>query len=189
MFMKPVNTNTIIAIFLVLLVAIARIVNAYLLVPNMVPVAAVGLFSGAIITNRKSLAFLIPLLGQFLGDLYFQFFTQIPGFYGIVGMLCNYSALICATALGVTLSQPKPVKIAGYLLGASTAFFLVSNLGFFLQGWNGYSLSGLSKTYVDAIPFYKYSLLGDMVGGTLLFGGYFLAARFFAARAQKARIS
>jgi len=179
------NINILLAIFLVLLAATARIFNAQLHIPNMVPIAAIGLFSGVVIKDKRSLAFLVPLLGQFLGDVYFQFFTNIPGFYDLPGMLFNYGAIIGATALGVTMKQPKPLTTLGYLLGASTIFFIVSNFGYFIQGWNGYSFAGLTKTYIDAIPFYKYTLLGDMAGGVLLFGGYFMAQQMLVKKAQK----
>jgi len=179
------QANIILAIFLVLLAASARIFNASLHIPNMVPIAAIGLFSGAIIKDKRSLAFLIPLLGQFLGDVYFQLFTNIPGFYSLPGMLFNYCALVGATALGVTMKQPKPATTIGYLLGASSLFYLVSNFGYFVQGWNGYTFEALGKTYIDAIPFYKFTLLGDMAGGVVLFGSYFIAQAMMEKKAVK----
>jgi hypothetical protein len=186
--MKRSNINTILAIFLVFLAASARVFNAQLHIANMVPIAAIGLFSGAVIKDKRALAFLIPVLGQFLGDLFFQFFTEIRGFYDISGMLFNYGAIVGATALGVTMKQPKPASTLAYLLGASTIFFLVSNFGYFIHGWNGYSFAGFAKTYIDAIPFYKYTLMGDMAGGVLLFGSYFFAQQMVEKKMDKARI-
>jgi hypothetical protein len=186
--MKRTNINILLAIFLVLIAASARIVNAQLHIPNIVPIAAIGLFCGAVIRDKRSLAFLVPLLGQFLADLYFQLFTNIPGFYDLTGQLFNYGALIGATALGVSMKQIKPVSTVGYLLGASTLFFLISNFGYFAHGWNGYSFAGLIKTYVDGVPFFKYTLAGDMVGGILLFGGYFFVHQSLIDKAEKAKI-
>ena len=183
--MKRNNLHIIIAVFLVIMAASARIVNANMHLPNFVPIAAIGLFGGAVIKEKRSLAFLIPLLGQFLGDLYFQFFTAIPGFYDLAGMLFNYGAIISATALGVSMKQPKTTSTISYLFGASTLFFLVSNFGYFVHGWNGYSISGLVKTYVDAVPFFKFTLLGDIVGGIALFGGYFMVQNMLIKKAQK----
>src|ERR1700744_3716815 len=124
--MKRNNVNIIIAVFLVAMVVVARIVNAQMHLPNFVPIAAVGLFSGAIVKDRRAMAFLIPILGQFLSDVYFQLFTNIPGFYDLAGQLFNYGALMCATALGMTMKQPKPLTTIGYLLSASVVFFIVS---------------------------------------------------------------
>ena len=185
--MKRTNINIILAVFLIAMVVMARVANASMHLPNFVPVAAIGLFSGAIIKDKRALAFLIPLSGQFLADVYFQLFTSVPGFYDVAGQLFNYGAIIAATALGATMKQPKPLTTAGYLVGASFIFFAVSNLGYFAQGWNGYSFTGFAKTYIDAIPFYKNSFVADMIGGVMLFGGYFFVQQSLIKKTQKVK--
>ncbi len=185
--MKRSNINLLLVVFLIVVAASTRIVNAQLHVPNIAPIAAISLFSGAMLRDRRGLAFLAPILGQFLADLYFQFFTSVPGFYDLAGELFNYGALISATALGISMKQPKPATSLAFLFGSSTLFFLVSNFGFFAHGWNGYSFAGLAKTYIDAVPFFKYTLAGDMAGGILLFGGYFMVQMALAKKAQKAK--
>jgi len=186
--MKRNNINILLAVFLIIMAATARIVNANMHVPNFVPIAAIALFSGAVIKDNKGLAFMVALLGQFAGDLYFQFFTKVPGFYDLVGQSINYVALIGATALGASMKQPKAASALAYVFGASTIFFLVSNFGYFAGGWNGYSVAGLVRTYADGIPFFKYSLMGDMAGGVLLFGGYFLVQHQLMKKTEKAKI-
>ena len=186
--MKRNNISIILAIFLIVMAAAARIFNAQLHVANFVPIAAIGLFSGAIINDKRGIAFLIPLVGQFLGDVYFQLFTNTPGFYSIPGQLLNYGALIAVTGLGVSMKQPKKLTALAYLFGASTLFFLVSNFGYFLEGWNGYTFSGLAKTYIDGVPFLKYSLAADVVGGALLFGGYFLVQNALMKKVEKVNV-
>ena len=181
--MKRNNTSILLAIFLIVMAVAARIFNAQLHVANFVPIAAISLFSGAVIKDRRSLAFLTPLLGQFIADVYFQFFTNTPGFYP--GQWLNYGALVSVTALGLLIKQPKPLTTVAFLFAGSTLFFLVSNFGYFLSGWNGFSFAGLIKTYVDAVPFFKYTMMGDMVGGILLFGGYFLVQQALMKKVQK----
>ena len=185
--MNKKNINILIAVFLVLAAATSRVVNASLQLPNFVPIAAISLFSGFMLKDKRSLAILVPLLGQFMADIYFQLFTHVPGFYSLVDQAFTYAAIGGATALGLTMNQPKPLRIFGYTLGASAVFFIVSNFGYFAHGWNGYSLSGLVKTYIDAIPFYKNSFLADMFGSLLLFGGYFITQRALENKAQKIR--
>ncbi len=181
--MKRNNISILLAIFLVALTVAARIFNAQLHVANFVPIAAISLFSGAMIKDKRSLAFLAPLLGQFLADVYFQFFTSTPGFYP--GQWLNYGALVSVTALGLLMKQPKPLTTVAFLFGGSTLFFLVSNFGYFLSGWNGFTFAGLTKTYIDAIPFFKFTMMGDMVGGVLLFGGYFFVQQALLKKTQR----
>lgn len=181
--MKRSNITVILAVFLVILGASTRILNAQLHLPNLAPLSAIALFSGYMIKEKRSLAFLVALLGQFIADVYFQLFTNIPGFYDLAGQLFNYAALVAAAGLGSSMKQAKPVTALTHLFGASTAFFLISNFGYFVHGWNGYSFAGLVKTYVDGIPFFKYTMMGDMAGGILLFGGYYFARQSEAKKA------
>lgn len=184
--MKRSNLNILIVVFLIIIGAIARIVNAQLHVPNVAPMVALSLFSGAFLKDKRGLAFIAPFLGQFLADAYFQMFTDIPGFYSWVGMPFNYAGLLCAALIG-SFMKMKPVNVLAYTIGASSAFFLISNFGYFMEGWNGYSFAGLSKTFIDAVPFFKNTLMGDMMGSLLMFGGYFLVQMGLEKKAQKVK--
>jgi hypothetical protein len=179
------NIDIILAVFLVVIAATTRIMNQEMGIYNIAPLTAIALFCGANLKNKRALAFLVPLMGQFVADVFFQFFTKTPGFYP--GQLFNYAALAGAAGLGMTMKQPKVLSTLVYLLGASTVFFIISNFGYFAAGWNGYSFAGLSKTYIDAVPFYKNTLVGDMAGGILLFGSYFLATQAAVRRAVKVK--
>ncbi len=183
--MKRNYLNILIACGLILIASTARVVNTEMHLYNLAPLAAVGLFSGAVIKDRK-IAFLVPLLGQLFADLYFQLFTSIQGFYDI-SQFFVYGGLFAATFLGSRMSQAKPLSILGYTVGASTLFFIISNLGTYLTGLWGYGISGFAKTYVVAIPFFKNTLIGDLAGSILLFGAYFLLQVALVKKLQKAK--
>ena len=183
--MKRSNINILIAVSLVIIAIVARIANSSMHLYNFAPVAAIGLFSGAVLKDKRLLACLVPLAGQFLADVYFQFFTSTQGFYP--GQLFNYLALGSAAALGLSMKQIKPVSVLAYIFGASTLFFIISNFGFFAGGYNGYTFAGLEKTYIDAVPFYRNTMIGDFIGGVAMFGLYFIAQMLFFKKAQKVR--
>lgn len=163
-------TNIILASILIILAAASRVIFSDAHLYNFAPIGALGLFSGAILKNKRY-AFILPLLAMFAADLFFQLFTNTPGFYDI-SQFFTYGGLTIATVLGFRMNSIKPTNVLGYALGASTIFFIVSNFGFWLHGWNGYTFGGLSKTYIDAIPFYKNTLIGDLAGSIFLFGMY-----------------
>ena len=169
------NLNTIIAITLIATTTILRICNYQEHIYNFVPMAAIGLFSTVFI-NKRSLALLIPIAGQFITDIYLQTLTNTPGFYQ--GQIYNYIALVAAASLGLMVKQPKPSTILIYLFGSSSIFFILSNFGFFISGYNGYTINGLTKTYIDAIPFFRNSLTSDMICGILLFTGFYIIQKF-----------
>ncbi len=160
---------------LILLAAASRVVNAELHLWNFAPVAALGLFGGATLRDKRW-AYLLPLGAQLLADLYFQLFTSTPGFYS-VSQAFVYGGLALVAGLGTQMGNPKPVKVAGFALAGSLVFFVVSNLGVFFSGMYGYTASGFLETFVKAIPFYQPTLIGDLVFSAIFFGIYALLQR------------
>ena len=64
-------------------------------------------------------------------------------------------------------------RVFGGALGASLVFFIVSNFGVWL-GSALYPLTaeGLIMCYTAAIPFFHYTLAGNLIYCGVLFGGY-----------------
>jgi hypothetical protein len=170
--MKTNQKNILLAAALIVLVAIARIVTREFHLYNLAPVGALALFTATIISDKR-IAVATPLLAMLLADLFFQAFTNFPGFYGQEQWFV-YGGMMLVSALGLTMGKPKAVKILGYTLAGSMVFFLVSNLGSFLSGMWGTGFDGLVKTYTMAIPFYQYSIAGELIGATVLFGAHHL---------------
>lgn len=175
--MKKQYSQIILVSVLVLATSIFRIVNAEYHLYNLVPIAALGLFSGSILNNKR-VAYLIPLMAMLLSDLGLGIFTNTQGFYGI-SQVVNYAALALVTFMGTTLTKRSALRVAGYTLSGSIVFFLLSNFGTFLSGYYGYSFAGFIECYTMAIPFYKSemantffmnSLLGDLSFSALAFG-------------------
>jgi hypothetical protein len=162
---------------MVLTTAVWRVVNAEMHLYNLVPIAAMGLFSGSILQSKKW-AYLIPLSAMLLSDIGLSLFTSTQGFYGI-SQIVNYVALAIVTLLGTRLVNRNGLNIAGYTIGGSILFFILSNFGTFLSGWYGYSFSSLVECYAMALPFYKSelsttfflnSLFGDLAFSAISFG-------------------
>jgi hypothetical protein len=51
-------------------------------------------------------------------------------------------------------------------------FFLLSNFGVWLGGWYPMTGSGLVACFVNAIPFYGYTVAGDLAFTVALFGAW-----------------
>jgi len=169
MFTKE-NREIIWVAVIVLLTAAFRIFNAEAHIYNMVPVAAIGLFSGSIL-SQKRWSYIIPLAAMFISDIGISMVTSMPAFYG-VSQIMNYAALALVTWMGTHLVKRNAISVLGYTLSGSLVFFVLSNLGTFLGGYYGYSVQGFTQCYIMAIPFYKNefatqlflnSFLGDML--------------------------
>jgi hypothetical protein len=151
------------------LVIISFIVIAVLLrlfphIPNVTPVTAVALFSGAYFTNKK-FAFIIPLLMMFLSDLFL-------GFSGIT--LFVYAAFILVSYIGVST---KKMTITTILL-SSISFFVITNFGVWLMAYPK-TINGFLECYTLAVPFFRNSLIGDFFyAGVLYYGFEFVSKKY-----------
>lgn len=193
------RSNILLAIALILLATVIRITNQQMQWYHLAPLASLGLFSGAIIKDKR-LAFSITLVAQFISDLYIALFTTTQGFYG-VDQFFVYGGMLLVTLLGTTLGQPKALKVLGYSIAGSAIFFLVSNFGVWIKiemtgdifGY-GTGLKGLGNTFLMALPFYTdmgtklfiNSFLGDIIGSGVLFGAYALMKQPATAKLQQA---
>jgi hypothetical protein len=167
---------------------------------NVVPIGALALFCGAHFRNR-SLAFAIPLLSMFLGDILlalqtqnsklYLFHTQMPFVYGCyavsVGMgigLRSYwdrldegigqrqTALKAGMIRKYSGFWTRVVPIASLTVAGSILFFVVTNFGcWWLFNTYQKSWGGLLDCYIAAVPFFRGTLGGDLIGSAILFGG------------------
>jgi hypothetical protein len=164
------NRNDIKMIFgLIALVALAR------LCPhpwNVTPMGALALFAGAYLPRR--VAWLVPAGAGIAVDL-------IIGLYTPLMMIFVYCAYAASTLIaGRLLRQRRSVHRVGIAVTAgATAFYLISNLGPWIILYPP-TMDGLVGCYVNALPFFGRSLLGDGVYATMLFGS-FEGARYLNA--------
>ena len=75
----------------------------------------------------------------------------------------------------------SPVKIGAAALSASLLFFLLSNFGSWLGQAlpYGYSFAGLLDCYAAAVPFYRGTLVGDLVFAGGLFAAHAALSRAY----------
>lgn len=134
--------------------------------PNFTAVGAIALFGGAYFSNKKS-AFIVPLTAMLLSDI-------VIGFHK--GMLSVYLSFVIIVAIGITLSRNIKIKnIAAASLLSSATFFILTNFQMWVQSpLYSKNLSGLIACYIAAIPFFHYTVLGDLFFAAILFGSYSL---------------
>lgn len=143
-----------------LLIAFILIAVCFRLIPhppNFTPVTSLALFSG-IMFQRKWLGILVPIVAMLLSDM-------ILGF-GVISMWV-YAAFMLVTISGWVLKQMNVKSI----LVSSMIFFIVSNFGAWLLGYP-HTIEGLLMCYTLAIPFFGYSIVGDLCWGLLIKESY-----------------
>lgn len=140
-------------------------------VPGVSPVLASALFAGFMFRRRLP-AVSVPVAAMALSD-------SILGGYEPGVMASVYLCLVLPAVAGTWLRQrPSVLWVGGAALGASALYFAMTNLAvWFFGGWYPRDLAGLGAAYAAALPFFKFTLAGDLLWSTAFFGGFAAACR------------
>jgi hypothetical protein len=144
--------------------------------PNFTPVAALALFGGASFANKRA-ALLVPLAGLFLSDLALGFYALTPVVYG------SFALIVC---LGFWLRRRQTVwRIAGASVAGAVLFFVATNFAvwafgdLYTKNWGS-----LADCFIAAIPFFRNTLVSDLLCSALFFGGLALAEKRWPTLAE-----
>ena len=132
--------------------------------PNMTAVGALSVFVGAKYGMKKGL--IVLLTTMLIAD-------SIKGLHSV--MWATYGALIIGAFIGKYFIANKKVGwIIGGTLLSSIVFFVVTNFAVWLAPNYMYekTVSGLIACYGMAIPFFRNSLVGDLMYSGIFFGGF-----------------
>jgi hypothetical protein len=160
--------------------------------PNFAPVAALALFSGYFFRSRW-LAIAAPVLVMLLSD-------AMIGTYHPVLMVAVYTMLALPVVFRDLLRrtmdvQNKSARQAGMatlgLIGcgvvSSLAFFVVTNFAtWIVGGLYEHTWHGLTRCFIQAIPFFRYTVAGDLAFAVALFGSYALVSNYMTVRRTSA---
>lgn len=169
--MKPTTMQLLIAGTLVGLAVLARLAPH---APNVTPIAAVALFSGVYLTGRWS--WLVPIVALLATD-------AVIGWYDRPVMASVYGSFALVGWLGYAVRNHRtPATIAGASLVGSILFFLITNAAVWAWGHlYPLTMTGLLTSYVNALPFFRNTLLGDLGYTALIFSAYALVSRIVVA--------
>jgi hypothetical protein len=181
------STRTKIVVLFIALATLARLAPHP---ANFSPLGAMALFGAAYFASLWT-ALLVPLTAMFLSDLVMYVMNSMGiswpwlGGRGIYpGMWIIYAAFVLITMLGLLLRKKKTVlAVGGIVLASSILFFVVTNFAWWAIGAWGYpmTLGGLELCFVNAIPFFHWTLLGDAFFALVLFGGFALVEKYYPA--------
>lgn len=159
----------------VLLIAFAALSRFVPHPENFTPIAAMALFGGVYFGKRY--AFVVPLVAMVVSDYFIGFHNIVPYVYG---------SFVLAGLIGIWLKNHKSVGwIVGASLTSSVLFFVVTNFGVWVTGGYPQNFGGLVECYIAAIPFFRNTVLGDLLYVGVLFGLYESALHFMRLREAK----
>ena len=169
------SKNFLLAVILIAGAAIYRLLPHP---PNVAPITAIALFGGAYL-NRKWLIFLVPFVALYASDFVLNntvlrsWYPNVEGtvFWSqyMTGTFLAFGIVICIGLL--FLKKISMIKVIGASLIASVLFFLVTNFFvWFSSPTYPQNIGGLLACYGAGIPFFRPTILGDLVFTGALFG-------------------
>lgn len=134
---------------------------------NFTPVVAMAVFSGFYFKKWWGVA--IPLAAMVASDTFI-------GFYELSLLLPVYVSVALAYFFGyILINKVRWPRVLITALLSSVAFFLVTNFAVWaFTPWYGHDWAGLSQCFTMALPFFRNSLVGDLVYSGAFFAIYAL---------------
>lgn len=141
------------------------LIRVFFQIPNFNPLGAVALMGGVLFSS-KVLRWVVPMGALLLGDvllglsspMYMDYVLSLDFFF----VYASFAAIIL---IGTFLSKNASLsKVLGGSVIAAVAFFLISNAGSWIT-MPEYSkdLSGLMSSYELALPFFRATLVSQVV--------------------------
>ena len=142
---------------------------------NFSAIGAVALFAAARLGFVPAMAVItVALVVKDLG-VYFQ--------HGLEPYPLSWITFAGYAAVGWAFlrNTESPVRIGAAAVGASLAFFLLTNFVSWVEQAlpYGYSFAGLMDCYAAGIPFFRGTLVGDLVYSGALFGAHAVLSRAY----------
>jgi hypothetical protein len=144
--------------------------------PNFTPLAAMSLLSGAFLRDWR-LALIIPLGAMLLSDLYLGLHNSMLFVYAAMASIVIFSRY--------GLRRVSLFRLTSASVLSAVWFFLLTNFGAWL-GHETYapSLNGLMQAYVAGIPFFRNTLLSNVLFTLLAYLALFTAVRWQRSRTE-----
>ena len=156
-------------------------------IPNFAPIAAMALFGGVYL--NKKYAIVVPIAAMIVADYFI-------GFYNIWLMLAVYGSFAIIGIVGLWLKNHKTASnIIGASLTGSVLFFLITNFAMWAiqplmpQAIYPHTLQGLLASYTMGLPFFRFTLAGDLFYVGSMFGLMELSIKLSQARSTKKMIA
>jgi Family of unknown function (DUF6580) len=168
-----VNPKFLALTIMILAASLTRLIPHY---PNFTAIGAMALFGGAYF-SKKSLAFVVPFAAMFLTDLILGFHATMWSVYLSFGLIVIIGMLM--------INKVKLFNVFLASITASVLFFVVTNFAMWtVGGIYSSDYKGLIECYTAAIPFFSYTLLGDLFYVGLMFGVFEIAKAKFPQLAK-----
>jgi hypothetical protein len=158
---KTGKKDLLIAAIVILILAAIRIFSPW---ENFSPIGAIALMGGMLL-GRKGIAFILPLAALFIGDLIFSAnHSMYKEYLFSTTFIAVYISIAVIIGIGLLLKpRLSLLSVIGGSLIAAIGFFLITNTGSWLELEYPKTLTGLFASYEAGIPFFRNTLVSQLV--------------------------
>lgn len=151
-------------VFIVTLLVVIAVMSRLLPhAANFSPIAAIAIFCGALY-GQKWYAYIIPMAAMFVTDLFLGLHPA---------MLAVYVSLALVVFLGTKVAgRMSFINTVASSIVAAVLFFLITNLA--CWGLYTYTWAGLVECYTMGLPFFRMTLLSNVVFSAIFYGVYYI---------------
>jgi hypothetical protein len=186
MSLQKINIRNAVLILMILFAVAMRLVSyKYQFLSNFTPVGAIALFGGAYFTDKWK-AYLVPLVTLFLSDIAINSLYANKLVLWSSGSIYVYICFALMVTIGTMIQKVNFASVFLASLAAVLVHWLIMDLPWLYGNLYTHDLAGYGRSLVAAIPFERNMVLGDVLFGTLLFGGFELAkSKYVVLRSNK----
>ncbi len=182
MSLQKINIRNSVLILIMLFAGATRLFNFTHLTTwsNFTPIGAMALFGGAYFSDKWK-AYLVPLSTLFVTDIALNYIYYGKFVLLYDGALVVYGCFALMVFIGTYIKKVNVTNVVLASLASVLIHWLITDIEPCLSGGlYPKSLYGYYLSLIAAIPFEKSMLLGNLIYGTILFGGFELAKLKFS---------
>ena len=185
---QKINTRNTVLILMILGAVAMRFVtykvtllsNNAIALSNFTPVGAVALFGGTYFTDKWK-AYLVPLCTLFVSDMILNYLYSSRLIIDYSATIWVYLSFAIIVFIGTRIKKVNLLSVGAASVLSVVIFWLLTDFPWLYGGaLYPHTLLGYEQSLIAAIPFQRNMLLGDVVFGLLLFGGFELAKSKFS---------
>jgi hypothetical protein len=169
--MLKISGKNLLVLSAIFFVALSRLLPH---LPNFTPLAAMALFGGAFLSNKKS-AFLFTFTALFLSDFLVNIFLynddNFINYLSQPFVWAIYASFGLTVWMGISIQNNISIKnVVFFSISSSLLFWIITNFACWPNNpLYAQNINGLISCYIAAIP-YLGNVIGDLFYNTILFG-------------------
>lgn len=183
---NKINIRTIVLVLIIVATAAFRLISfKFPFLSNFTPVGAIALFGGAYFTDKWK-AYVVVIVSLFASDLVINYLYTSKWVLWYNGAVWTYLTFALMVFVGTFIKNVNAGSVALASLVSICLHWLIIDLPFLYGNLYPHNLGGYGQSLFAAIPFEKNMVFGDLVFGTILFGGFELAkSKYISLRNSK----